>query len=407
MVHVKDKVLKKTAEKYAGQMTSFLQDIVRIPSVNGRNPERPVALRLIEEAKYLELDFSLVFKDEDRPNAVVTCGNGSKSFALIAHMDTVAEGAHSDWQTPPFDAEIRAEKMYGRGTADNKAGIACGLYTLAIMRELGMINLKTQKIILAGVVDEESGACSSLGVRNLLDEGIFTGAEGAIYAYASDIVCIGHRGLLRLEITTHGQSIHAGLAPWHNHTKGLNAVTALAELLLELEKLEIQAKGVAGFKHLGFTITPGTIITGGDYPSIVPNKASAMVDIRLLPGQTKDIVLDEVRKIIAGVKDRRPGLGVDYSIKVSIPGAAIPVDHPLALIAQDHTEAVHGRRWDIRGAGPGNEGYMLINAGIPTLCGFGPTGGNPHAPNEWIDIQSLPATVEVFAGMISAYLHEK
>jgi acetylornithine deacetylase/succinyl-diaminopimelate desuccinylase-like protein len=48
---------------------------------------------------------------------------------------------------------------------------------------------------------------------------------------------------------------------------------------------------------------------------------------------------------------------------------------------------------------------MLIGAGIPTLCGFGPTGGNPHAPNEWVEIQSLPATVVMFAGIIHDYLN--
>ncbi|MCD6356205.1 MAG: M20/M25/M40 family metallo-hydrolase [Anaerolineaceae bacterium] len=47
---------------------------------------------------------------------------------------------------------------------------------------------------------------------------------------------------------------------------------------------------------------------------------------------------------------------------------------------------------------------MLIGAGIPTLCGFGPIGGNPHAPNEWVDVSSLARTAAMFAGIIHAYL---
>jgi acetylornithine deacetylase/succinyl-diaminopimelate desuccinylase-like protein len=90
---------------------------------------------------------------------------------------------------------------------------------------------------------------------------------------------------------------------------------------------------------------------------------------------------------------------------VDIPGAAIPKNHPLAVLAQDYTEKVTGRRWETAGAGPANEGYMLIGAGIPTLCGFGPTGGNPHAPDEWVEIASLPATVAIFAGIIHDYLN--
>jgi acetylornithine deacetylase/succinyl-diaminopimelate desuccinylase-like protein len=89
---------------------------------------------------------------------------------------------------------------------------------------------------------------------------------------------------------------------------------------------------------------------------------------------------------------------------VDIPGAVIPKDHPLALIAQDYTKALTGRRWETAGAGPANEGYMLIGEGIPTLCGFGPTGGNPHAPDEWVEVNSLSATVAMFAGIIHDYL---
>jgi acetylornithine deacetylase/succinyl-diaminopimelate desuccinylase-like protein len=93
------------------------------------------------------------------------------------------------------------------------------------------------------------------------------------------------------------------------------------------------------------------------------------------------------------------------NVTVDIPGAVISQDHPLARLAQDYTEAIMGRRWETAGAGPANEGYMLIGAGIPTLCGFGPTGGNPHAADEWVDVNSLPATVAMFAGIIHDYLN--
>ena len=398
------KSLMKKAEQYAGQMTSFLQDLVRIPSVNGRDSERAVAERIITEGKRLGLNGILIAKDNDRPNAVVTYGKGKNGFALIGHIDTVAEGIPEDWTSPPFEGAIRDGRMYGRGTADNKAGIACGVYTLQIMRDMGMIDPENHKVILAGVVDEESGACSPLGVRYLLDEG-YLSARAAIYAYASDIVCIGHRGLLRLEITTRGESVHTGLAIWHNRCKGENAVTGLAEILIKLERLKIHTSPLPGFEHLGFTITPGTIISGGDYASIVPNKANAIVDIRLLPGQEKNAVMEKVIEITEKVKQKRPGLEIEMLTKAEIPGAAIPIDHPLAVIAQDYTEAIHGQRWEVRGAGPGNEGYMLIGAGIPTLCGFGPIGGNPHAPDEWVDIQSLTRTAVIYAGIISEYLN--
>jgi acetylornithine deacetylase/succinyl-diaminopimelate desuccinylase-like protein len=116
-------------------------------------------------------------------------------------------------------------------------------------------------------------------------------------------------------------------------------------------------------------------------------------------------VLERIQELISTVEKERPRISIEMKITVDTPGAAIPADHPLAVLAQDYTEAVLGRRWPAAGAGPANEGYMLIGAGIPTLCGFGPTGGNPHAPDEWVAVESLPATLAIFAGIIHDYLN--
>jgi acetylornithine deacetylase/succinyl-diaminopimelate desuccinylase-like protein len=390
------------ARSYQSDLTAFLRDLVRIPSVNGRDTEAPLALRIKEEANKLELESRLVALQPERPNILVTYGAGADRFALIAHMDTVAEGDGAAWSSPPFAAEVNAGRVIGRGAADNKAGIACGLYTLALLRDLKLIDPARQQVLVASVADEESGACSPLGVRHLLDSGALQ-ARGAIYAYTSDIVCIGHRGLIRLELNARGQSIHAGLEQWHNHIRGANAVMALVDLLLRLETLNVPALPPPGFEHLGFTITPGTLFHGGSFPSTVPDSASAVVDIRLLPGQSSDEVLELIREKIRTVEDERPPITFEMKVTVDIPGTVIPKDHPLVLLAQDYTEAVTGRCWVAAGAGPANEGYMLVGAGIPTLCGFGPTGGNPHAPDEWVEINSLPSTVAMFAGIIHDY----
>ena len=396
--------LLSTAGRYQSDLTAFLRDLVCIPSVNGRDAEAPLAIRVEEEARKLGLESSLVALQPERPNILVTYGAGADGFALIAHMDTVTEGDLTGWSSPPFAAEVKDGCIIGRGAADNKAGIACGLYTLALLRDLKLIDPSRQQVIVAGVVAEESGACSPLGVRHLLDSGA-SQARAAIYSYTSDIVCIGHRGLIRLELNARGQSIHAGLGEWHNHIRGANAVMALADLLLKLESLSVPALPPPGFEHLGFTITPGTIFQGGSFPSIVPDSATAQVDIRLLPGQPSGEILELIREQMRALENIRPGITFEMKVTVDIPGAVIPQDHPLAVLAQDYTEAVTGRRWATAGAGPANEGYMLIEAGIPTLCGFGPTGGNPHAADEWVEINSLPTTVAMFAGIIHDYLN--
>ncbi|WP_420629445.1 M20 family metallopeptidase [Candidatus Leptofilum sp.] len=390
-------------KKYEAPLLAFLRDLVRLKSVNGRHPEKAVAERIVAEAENLELDGRLVAKEPLRPNALVRWGNGSRGFALIGHMDTVAAGDTSQWTSPPFEPVVRNGRLYGRGTADNKAGLAIGLYTLAALRDEGKLNPHDVTLVLAGVADEESGASSDLGVRYLLDEGHLP-VQGAIYTYASDIVCVGHRGLLRLVLTAQGTAVHSGSDQWSRGEGGVNAVTGLAAILLQLEQLQLPYEPHSAFDHLGFTMTPGTLFSGGEFESMVPGAATAVIDCRLMPGQTPEAVLDAVQGIIGAECANRPGLRVDIQVKNRLPAAAIPAEHPLAQIAQRHAQALTGKAWPIRGAGPANEGYMLINASIPTLPGFGPTGDNAHAPDEWVAMDSLMETAVIYATIISDYL---
>ena len=397
--------LESAAARYEADVLSFLQDLVRLPSVNGRDSETAVARRIAEESRQLDLAAELVAAPAapDRANIVVTLGSGERGFALIGHMDTVAAGREEEWSVPPFAARVKDGRLTGRGTADNKAGLACGLYTLALLRDQGLLDFSRDKVLLAGVVDEESGASSELGVRYLLDNG-YLPVAGAIYTYASDIVCIGHRGLLRMRLTARGQAIHTGSVEWSRKEGGVNAVTGLAEVLIALEALDLPAPSHPAFAGLSCTITPGTLVNGGEFESMVPAEAEAMVDVRLMPGQTAESVIAAMEEKVDATLRRRPGLTIDMRIKNNLPGAAIPADHALVAAAEEATRRFTGRAWPVAGAGPANEGYMLIEAGIPTLCGFGPTGGSAHAPDEWIAIDSLAPTLAMYSSIIVDYL---
>ena len=390
------------ARKYQTRAEDFLRDLVRIRSVNGRDAESALAERVLQEAETLHLPARLVAKDPSRPNALIELGGGENGFLLVAHMDTVPEGDENGWKHAPFGAEIENGILFGRGAADNKAGIACSLYTFAMLRDQNLIDLEKTHLQFAGVVDEENGASSTLGVRYLLNQRLIR-AKGAIYTYTSDIVCVGHRGLLRFTIIAHGQTVHSGSPEWAQGKAGINAVTALASILLKLEALKISYPQHPAFSHLKCTITPGTTFNGGEWTGMVPALARATVDIRLMPGQDALQLIDKLDEIIRLEETARPGLRVEREIPINLPGAAIALDHPLVLTAQKYAHAYTGRAWRAEGAGPANEGYMLIGAGIPTLCGFGANGGNPHAPDEWVELESIPLTMAIYASIIRDY----
>ena len=156
----------------------------------------------------------------------------------------------------------------------------------------------------AGVVDEENGASSKLGVRYLLDQGLIR-ARGAIYTYTSDIVCVGHRGLLRFALSAHGQTVHSGSPEWAQGKAGINAVTSLASILIKLEALRMPYPQHPAFSHLKCTITPGTTFSGGEWTGMVPALAKRRW-IRLMPGQDGAKVIDEMDEIISQERKHDP-----------------------------------------------------------------------------------------------------
>jgi succinyl-diaminopimelate desuccinylase len=394
------------SKKLMREATALLQDLVRLPSVNGRDPERPVVERLLEAALQLGLDGELVAGDDARPNALVHWGEGQEAFAFIAHSDTVSEGRRDAWSFPPFGAEVHNGRLYGRGAADNKGGMVAALFAIASVADSGRLDPSKHALLLAAVADEESGASSPIGLKHMLQSGRLD-ARGAVYTYAGDDINLGHRGLLRLTLTAHGRSVHTGSPGWSRGEQGVNAVTGLAEVLLQLESLQWPVKAAPGFEHLGCKLTAGTLIEGGTYASVVPDQATAVVDVRLLPGQSAEGVVERIHGVAVEVCSRRPGLRVDHSLDIDLPPASIPPDHRLVKTAGRIAGQITKRDWPARAAGPANEGYMLIGAGVPTLCGFGPLGGNAHAADEWIDLHSLVQTIDVYAELAVAYLTEE
>lgn len=381
------------------QMLAFLQDLVRIRSVNGQDPESEMAKRIAEQAAQLGLEACLLGPDPDRQNVLVEYGSGPSGFALLAHLDTVAPGPLEAWTHPPFEGQISGRRLVGRGAADNKAGIVCGLYSLAILRNGGWIAPSAGRAILAGLADEESGASSPIGARFLLDEDLLR-AQAAIYTYASDVICIGHRGLMRVRLTARGRAVHSGSLEWTRGESGVNAATGLAAALTALEDAGLPSRPHPEYGQLDNHITPGTVVQGGDSPGMVPGWAEAILDLRLMPDLPVEEALAHLDEILDQVTAERPGLELSYDIQIDLPAAYISTDHPLADLARAHTRAILGEDWRVTAAGPANEGYMFIDAGIPTLPGFGPRGGNAHAPDEWVRIDDLAAMAAIYSGMM-------
>ncbi|CAF1292741.1 unnamed protein product [Adineta ricciae] len=403
-------------------MLSFLSDLIRLRSVCGVDAERFVAERICAECDHLKLKYDVISApgQEHRPNVIVTAGNGPSKFLFVGHIDTVNVEDETQWALPPFGGMIdeKTQRMIGRGACDNKGGIVCALYTLYLLQQRIDQEKLNISIQLACVVDEESGACSSIGVRYLLDKKLISG-DGAIYVYPGVNVTIGHRGLLRLAIDVIGENVHTGSIEWNTKKKGANAATALARILVALEDYPWENDTNPSFPNLTLTVTPGTIVNGGGFVSVVPSHASAMVDIRLMPSTSVDHVLQKIEDIATNIVNERnefyrrmasdsstsTRLSASITIKNQLPAATIDSNHPLVYSCVQAVEKILHVTPTTNGCGPANEGYMLIESGIPTICGFGPIGGNVHGVDEWVSVPSLAQTVDVYFDIVSSYCH--
>jgi len=373
---------------YASDIIKFIQNLVRVPSINGINNETNIIKLIAREAKKLNLPFQIISKDKNHPNIFV--GNNfskKKGLLLIAHVDTADVGDQNKWIHNPFGGEIKDGKLYGRGSIDCKAGIALSLYTLKILSDLGQADL----VKFIGVSDEEKGADSKLGARCLLERGLK--AKFAIYTYpGNDTITIGHRGQVKFWVRVTGESAHSGSKSWQDGTSGANAIDALISFLNEIRTYNL--KGVhKAFPNYFFKQTV-VLIEGGSISGMVPDKAHALIDARLLPIHSSQEYIIAIKKIAKKFESNKIQFKIE--VQTNLPASFISPNQKIVTILKDLSKNILKKNPEIRGCGPANEGYMFNNANIPTICGFGVNGGRVHSTDEYLELESIPQILRIY-----------
>lgn len=385
--------LEMTIHRFHPDMTDFCRRLLQTPSVNGVHNERTLAEMIAAQAQTLGLHAQIVGVNADRPNVIVsTAENGPTGLLLLGHLDTVPPGDESRWTFPPFSGTVAGGRIYGRGAVDTKGGMAAALYALAALAQ-NPGSLAAGRAQLICVPDEESGATGTLGIKWLAANGLLD-ALGAIYAYSGDQIILGHRGLIRYRLVCEGQAVHTGSSEWQDGTAGANAVTAMAALLLELEQIQPPYSTHKYFDRYRTVFTPGTVISGGSSINVVPDRCEALLDIRITPEyditQVERLLRDSIGKI------NRHRVKFHYELLNHAPAAISDENAPLFGIVETAVRQVKGIEPERAAAGPANEGYLLIEQGIPTVCGLGPSGANAHSVDEYVEIQGLADAALIF-----------
>jgi succinyl-diaminopimelate desuccinylase len=263
-----------------------------------------------------------------------------------------------------FVPRVEGDRLFGRGAYDMKGGLAA---MMVATRDL--VDQSAVRVHFVCVSDEESDEATQRGSDYLVEQG-YTG-DFAITGEPTDLhIGVQAKGVLAMRIEVTGKSAH-GSTPW----LGDNAVLKAVDVFRQIESLPFARESSEFFDRPSISL--GRII-GGDAINKVPDLCAIDVDVRYLPGQDAEEILDAVRAIpdvqVSRVFRRAPIL-VDRG------------DKYVQLLAEAVAEGTPAERISVGRDGT-SDAISFVEAGTPAVE-FGPEGAGHHGPEEWVSISSL------------------
>jgi succinyl-diaminopimelate desuccinylase len=317
-------------------------------------------------------------------------GAGSRPTLIVnGHTDVVPAVAER-WSRDPFHPALVDGRLYGRGSADMKGGLAAAICALATLESAGYE--PACDLVFQFVADEERGG--ALGTRALSESGLIQGDACLVPEPTSLAVCVAERGLLQGEILIKGRPAH-GSRP----REGVSAVELGAQIALALH-----AADFGGPEHslLGKPTANVGTFHGGSALNIVAEQARVGFDRRLLPGMGLGEAIDGLRRQVESA-----GLGtVDYEIEVQDfgEGSEMSAEHPFAELVRRCISAVTGTATPTIGMTFTTDARFVRNqGGIPAVvCGPGDIA-QAHGIDEWVAVSQLVAATAAYAGLYRSF----
>jgi acetylornithine deacetylase/succinyl-diaminopimelate desuccinylase-like protein len=330
-----------------------------------------------------------------RPNVKVEIA-GAGPILLASHFDTVPIGP--GWTTDPLRLVKTGDKLYGRGSADDKGAVAVMLGTLKSID--GASRLKTG-LTLCFTADEEVGGARGLG--DLINRLNGLPAFAIIADAGSGKVSCGASGIVNGEIIIRGKQGHAGYPHLaRNPIQKVPVVLgALEELSARRERLRSSLNSPEGQPHrkVWGRLSP-TIISGGFKNNVIPPSVTITFDMRLLPEEDMNSAMAELRGTIE--KLAKAGL-VDVELGPFEGGGNYHTDpgHPLVREFLKVAEAQGCGRGCV-GELVGNDGRYTSRKGIPTVgLGVIDYDSNIHGPDEFVRLSTMERITRIFKHFLS------
>jgi len=386
------KEIFELAGQYEAYTSRNLSKLVQIKSVSCH--ERDVqeeVMRQMHEAGIEEVTL------DGLGNVIGKIGKGDCMVAFDGHIDTVDTGNLRNWQSDPFSGEIKDGFVHGRGTVDQKGGVASFITAARIIKDLRLHD-KLTVYFTSSVIEED---CDGLCWKYILEQDNIRPDLVVLTEPTNLNIYIGHRGRMEARVEFTGISAH-GSAP----ERGKNAVYMASKAALEIEKLN---EVLATDEFLGKgSVTISEIVSGSPSLCAVADYARIHLDRRLTWGETEDSALKEFHEAVKAHEGQVHVLdyeetaftGLRYGMKKYYPTWKMERNDPWILKAEEAFRNVFKKnpltdKWTFSTNGVVIRGMY----GIPCL-GFGP--GNEiyaHAPNEKVPVSDLVNASAFYASL--------
>ena len=336
-----------------------------------------------------------------KANLFATIQKGTRAgIVLSGHTDVVPVDGQP-WDTDPFKATIKDDRIYGRGSADMKSYIAAAL---AMTPRFLAADLRSP-VHFALSYDEEIGC---LGVRGLIEDLARAGIKpaGCIIGEPTSMQpVVAHKGKRAYKCCFRGREAHSALTP-----QGVNAIEYAARLVVYIRHMAERMRDCEtrdnGF-DVPFTTLQTGVIKGGTAANIVPRDCEVHFEFRYLPGVDPEALEGEIksyaeRVLLPEMRAVDPATFIAFETKAEIPG----LDPSVERAEQDRVTSLAqalARNQAIAKVAYATEAGLFQGAGIPSIiCGPGSIG-EAHKPNEFITLEQV-ALCESFMERLLAEL---
>jgi succinyl-diaminopimelate desuccinylase len=293
------------------------------------------------------------------------------SVVLHGHLDVVPG------RPEQFEPRVDGDRLFGRGAYDMKGGLAAMMCALKDLERQERVGVR-----LICVPDEESEELDVRSTDAIVRMGL--GGDFAITGEPTNLhIGVEAKGVLAMRIEVQGRSAHSS-TPW----LGDNAVLKAVDVFRAIESLPFSRQSSEMFDRPSINLGR---IQGGDALNKVPDACTMAVDIRYLPGQDPEQILDQVRAM--------PDVEVTRTF-VHPPVAVSRTNPYVQALREAVSRAAHDEPLSV-GRDGASDAAAFLAAGIPAVE-FGPAGEGHHGPEEWVSLGSLARYRRALADFVRA-----